>query len=332
MNVNANAGAVQSRPSNPTTASAAPAADTTPKAQTGKTSFNDVFQPAVQRLAPVALHALNFTGPLGQAPSPQTRGGNPDIGVDRVKDAKYGHVDGTPFIQGSGDANAADWNDVQQGNLGDCYFMASAGEVAKQNPQLIQNAIKDNGDGSYTVRLYEKKGDGLFGWFGHHYEPKDIRVTPDFPVDANGNQVFAGPGDANGAQKELWPSLMEKAYAQWKGSYHGIEGGNPGDAMSMLTGKDSEEKAGKDFSIDHLDQALASGKAVVASTPGGEGEKVVRPGTSLYLDHSYMVTGVDKNAGTVTLRNPWGTWTPDVVLSIADFNKYIDHVDTNPTR
>jgi len=328
MNVNANAGAVQPRPS------IAPAAttETAPRAQTGKNSFNDTFQPATERKAPVALNAFSALSLPFQSNN-TSRGGNPDIGVDRVKDAKYGHVDGTPFIQGSGDAHPADWNDIQQGNLGDCYFMSAMGEVAKQNPDVIQNAIKDNGDGSYTVRFYEKKGDGPFGLFGHHYEPKDIKVTPDFPVDAGGNQVFAGPGDTDGSKKELWPALMEKAYAQWKGgSYHGIEGGNPGDAMSALTGKDSSEKSAKDVTIDELDQALNSGKAVVAGTPENGGKKEMFENKTLYTDHAYMVTGVDKANGTVTLRNPWGTWTPDVKLSIADFNKYFSYVDTNPTR
>jgi len=258
---------------------------------------------------------------------------NPQINVDREHDATYQHMDGVPFIQGSGDENAVHWNDIHQQDLKDCYFLSSLGEVAKSNPDLIKNAIKDNGDGSYTVRLYEKKGDGPFGWFGHHYEPKDIKVTPDFPM-VNGNPVFQGTtGDTEGSKQELWPLLMEKAYAQSKGSYSAIDqGGNSGDALSIITGKDSSEKSAKDVTIDQLDQAIAAGNAVTAtSLPNGKGKEPYDNG-KLDSWHVYMVTGVDKQAQTVTLRNPWGTWTPDVVLPISELNKYMASVDFNPTK
>jgi len=326
MNVSADAGALQAR------SNTAASTLSTPKGQPGSTPgasstpaaqkpAGDSFQAEIRKVAPMALDAPRSTG-----------GANPKIDPDAGKGATYQRVDGRPFIQGAGDASVVDWNDIDQGNLADCYVMSSLGEVAKANPQLIQNAIKDNGDGTYTVRFYERQGDGPFGWFGHHYDPVDIKVTPDLPMDGSGNPVFAGTADRDGAQQELWPALMEKAYAQWKGSYHAIEGGNPGNAMSMLTGKDSDEKPGSAFTIDQLDQALRNGTAVVASTPDDGGKKELFANKTLYTDHSYMVTGVDKNAGTVTLRNPWGTWTPDVTLSIADFNKYIHHVNTNPTR
>lgn len=286
--------------------------------------------------APAAPKADAAPQPAGdQFVQAKATGGdkNPNIGVDREKNATYQHLDGTPFIQGSGDGNAVHWNDIHQQDLADCYFMSSLGEVAKANPDLIKNAITDNGDGSYNVRFYEKKDSGPFGLFGHHYEPKDLKVTPDFP-SVNGNPVFAGKtGDTDGAKQELWPLLMEKAYAQWKGGYNEIDkGGSSGDALAMITGKDSSEKSAKDVTIDQLDQALSGGNAVTATTlSNGKGKEPYDNG-KLDAWHVYMVTGVDKQAQTVTLRNPWGTWTPDVVLPIADFNKYMSTVDMNPTK
>ncbi|KAJ1403698.1 hypothetical protein B484DRAFT_225516 [Ochromonadaceae sp. CCMP2298] len=35
---------------------------------------------------------------------------------------------------------------------------------------------------------------------------------------------------------QMWPLLLEKAYAKSKGSYHAIEGGRPLEAMKDLTG------------------------------------------------------------------------------------------------
>ncbi|HEU4760294.1 MAG TPA: C2 family cysteine protease, partial [Dehalococcoidia bacterium] len=265
MNVSTDAGAVRSKPvSTASTTSTSSASSTAPKAQIGKNSANpnvgaasrsqDTFQAAGLKAAPVALNA------------PANVGGNPPINAPGGKDAKYGNVSGgTPFVQGGGDSNAVQSNDIQQGQLGDCYLMSAMGEVAKQNPDTIKNAIKDNGDGSYTVRLYEKKD----GWFGHSWEAKDIKVTPDLPLDANGHPVFAQTGDSNGSQQELWPALIEKAYAQMKGSYDSMgHGGNPGDAMSALTGKDAEEKSASGVTIDQLNDALNSGKGVVANTLG----------------------------------------------------------------
>jgi Calpain family cysteine protease len=338
MNVSTDAGARQARATPASTSTSS--TDSTPKAQIGANSANpnvgsasarnlDTFQAASPKNTLVALNAFA----PAPAPAPATPGANPPINVDAQKDAKYGKVDGTPFVQGSGDSNAVQYNDIQQGQLGDCYLMSAMGEVAKQNPQAIQDAIKDNGDGSYTVRFYEKKGDGLFGWFGHHYEPKEIRVTPDLPVDANGNPVFAQTGDANGSNKELWPALIEKAYAQWKGSYDGIgHGGNPGDAMSALTGKDAEEKGASGVTIDQLNDALNSGKGVVANTIDNGKGKAPYDNGQLVADHAYMVTGVDKQAGTVTIHNPWNKDDSGVTLSIADFNKYLGSVDFCATR
>ncbi|HYV47439.1 MAG TPA: C2 family cysteine protease [Myxococcaceae bacterium] len=324
MNVS-DAGAAPVRQNPPATPKASTTAPAAPQAPAAPAPKADAAAPATQPANDKFVQA-KATGGGGA-------NGNPKIDVDSEKNAQYQHLDGTPFIQGSGDSNVVEWNDIHQQDLGDCYFMSSLGEIAKANPQLIQNAIKDNGDGSYNVRLYEKKGDGPFGWFGHHYEAKDIRVTPDFPM-VNGSPVFAGTtGDTDGAKQELWPLLMEKAFAQSKGSYNAIgNGGNPGDAMAMLTGKDSSEKSAKDVSLDQLSQALASGNAVTAtSLENGKGKQPYDNG-QLHSYHVYMVTGVDKQAQTVTLRNPWGTWTNDVVLPIADFNKYMSAVDFNATR
>jgi len=322
MNVSADAGALQVRPNTSVSSTPkAPPASNLTSSSTAPKQAGDSFETSTKKAAPMALDAPQNSG-----------GGNPKIDPSSGNGATYQRVDGRPFIQGAGDANVVDWNDIDQGNLADCFVMSSLGEVAKANPQLIQNAIKDNGDGTYTVRFYEKKGDGPFGWFGHHYDPVDIKVTPDLPMNG-GSPVYAGTADRDGAQQELWPALMEKAYAQWKGGYSAIgNGGNPGDVMAAITGKDSTEKSGKDVTLEQLNQALSGGQAVTAGTfSNGTGKQPYDNGT-LSTWHVYMVTGVDMSSGTVTLRNPWSPNLPDTNLSIADFNKYISYVDFNPTR
>jgi hypothetical protein len=45
--------------------------------------------------------------------------------------------------------------DVHQGRIGDCYFLSALGEVALQNPTAIRNMFTYNGNGTYTVRLFD---------------------------------------------------------------------------------------------------------------------------------------------------------------------------------
>ena len=50
-----------------------------------------------------------------------------------------------------GATGAPSYLDVNQGYLGDCYFVASLGEMALQDPSLIENMITANGNGTYSV-------------------------------------------------------------------------------------------------------------------------------------------------------------------------------------
>ena len=47
--------------------------------------------------------------------------------------------------------------DVAQGNLGDCYFLATLASLAQNQPDKIKGMIRDNGDGTFSVRFYAKK-------------------------------------------------------------------------------------------------------------------------------------------------------------------------------
>ena len=56
-----------------------------------------------------------------------------------------------PLYSASG---APSYTDVNQGYLGDCYFLSSLGEVALQDPSKIENNITNNGNGTYGVEFY----------------------------------------------------------------------------------------------------------------------------------------------------------------------------------
>lgn len=47
--------------------------------------------------------------------------------------------------------------DVQQGSLGDCYFLAAVSSVIQHNPKQLMENIRDNGNNTVTVRFFRKR-------------------------------------------------------------------------------------------------------------------------------------------------------------------------------
>ncbi|MBX5484312.1 MAG: hypothetical protein IRZ16_21025 [Myxococcaceae bacterium] len=217
--------------------------------------------------------------------------------------------------------------DVLQGSIANCYMVSSFAAVAHTHPEVIENAIRDNGDGTFTVKLYEQSDYGA---------PKQVEITVD--GDLPTAQGATKPKYAKDAQAgELWVPILEKAFAQWKGNYDAIgNGGSPGEVMSALLGTRGtyfglREGMDGDALYRQLKAGLDSGKAVVAATHGEE-QEALYSGTGLYAWHAYTVLGVSEENGVkkVTLRNPWGYSEPGgngpddgiFQLTLAEFAKY----------
>jgi WXG100 family type VII secretion target len=259
---------------------------------------------------------------------------NPKIdGVTGMDGVTYGPVQGQPTIDG------VHPDDVEQGQLGDCYLLASLASIANQNPDMIEKMIRDNGDGSYTVTFYEK------GWFGS-IKPVEVTVDGQFPL-RDGRPVFAGVGDKDGDHHELWTMIVEKAYAQWKGGYSSIEGGWPHHAMEHLTGIPSQDFAPTRVSIEQLSNFHHQGYAISLSTNQDwkltiagrtlwdfdditDGPLFQKGGGQLVPSHAYYVTGVDAENGTVTIRNPWGWYHGEITLTTEEFQQAFSTVSVNP--
>ncbi len=194
-------------------------------------------------------------------------------------------------------------DDVLQGSIGDCYLAAGISSLAAADPNLVKNAIKDNGDGTFSVRFYEGVGEGG--------RPKAVFVNVDSDVAAGsyGGAKYASARDKN----ELWPGLLEKAYAKWKGGYERIgNGGNASDLFEAVSGKASNWGDVRDFKADTLFKKIqtttASHKPVAAGTWGDSSPNANFSGTGVHGDHFYTVLGAGEENGQkyVTLRNPWG--------------------------
>jgi hypothetical protein len=122
-------------------------------------------------------------------------------------------LEGELFVDG------IDATDVDQGDISNCYLAATLAAVAHTDPQIIREMVrvKDEDKGIYEVRFFDK---GLFG------PPKEvwIEVTDHMPTTRAGSPVYMRSWDrTEGGGRELWPSLVEKAYAKWHGGYHYID-------------------------------------------------------------------------------------------------------------
>jgi hypothetical protein len=228
--------------------------------------------------------------------------------------------------------NGVSGNDVMQKYLADCYLIAAMSSVAKVNPELIEKAFKKRTDGTYDVTIYEQKG--------AKWVPVKVHIDADLPHNDWTDLSYASGRD----EKELWPALLEKAFAQRAGSYGAIEGGVPGEAMSALTGKpstmtDFQAKGVKaDQVFEALKLALKEKRPATASTYGPSSDaKYTNSG--LYSDHAYSVFGVETVGGQrfVQLRNPWGESEPanngrdDGIfkLELSQFMKMFANVEIN---
>ena len=66
-----------------------------------------------------------------------------------------------PYAQSTGSLGTPEASDVNQGTLGTCYLLAALGAIADKAPQYINNAIIDNGNGSFGIRFSTGKNNGL---------------------------------------------------------------------------------------------------------------------------------------------------------------------------
>ncbi len=265
------------------------------------------------------------------------------VGGDIIKDPALHkdemNADGTPKygkknFTGPLFVDGAKFDDVQQGQLGDCYFPSAIASIANVRPEIFKDVIKSNGDGTYTVTFKDHD------WSSGKDKDVQIKVDGDLYVRSYGGPLYgSSKGSTDPKTMEMWFPLLEKAYAQWKGSYNAIgNGGASNDVFEAImggTGSQISTNSGDDRVWSTIKKALDAKKPVSAGTHD-DGGPVNYANTGVYGDHSYSVLGYEETNGTkyVTLRNPWGESEPagnganDGVfkLSLADFRKLYDNV------
>jgi hypothetical protein len=191
-------------------------------------------------------------------------------------------------------------DDIDQGNLADCYFLAGLSAVAKQNARRIQESVVDLGDGTYAVQFFN-------GTTAQFY-----RVDGDLPAYSGGNPQY----QALGHDDALWAAIMEKAFAFRRtgaGTYASIEYGGA-DAFNVLNLAHSSVMGGTAIAtLSNIKAALDANKAVIAGT-----KNAIPAGCPCVGNHMYSIESVDLKTvsilgttidlgSTITVRNPWHT-------------------------
>lgn len=237
---------------------------------------------------------------------------SPEINGQNIADpaASYSYVS---FASRPLFADGPQYNDILQGNLGDCYFLAALAGIAQSDPGLVLQAVTALGDGTYAVRLYSGSSERYY------------RLDAQLPA-SGGLPAFAGLTRNGG---ELWVALIEKAFAQFRSgsnSYASIEGGWMDEGYAALLGASTTSIQSASLSANALAQRmaneLAAGRAVTAGSLYNS-----RP---IIGQHAYQVHSVSQSGSTwnVTVYNPWGvdgnTWDANsddglLILTAAQF-------------
>ena len=121
-----------------------------------------------------------------------------------------------PLLRGNGFATGAQPVSAGRG------FHGALATVATREDLILDLIVSDDfaGQGLYTFALYK------------HGKWHEVSVDGDVPIDPSTGE----PGFLHGAPGELWPALLEKAYAKLHGSYHALENVDARCALVDLTG------------------------------------------------------------------------------------------------
>ena len=266
----------------------------------------------------------------------------PNIDVSTIGQSNLGSTYTVSTNPLYGPSGAPNYLDVNQGYLGDCYFMSSIAEVALQDPSAIKSMITDNGNGTYGVRF------DINGQIEYVTVNDLLPAMPSGYSWANGSKLEFANGSV------LWPEIIEKAYAELNqepnaphgaqlnaasDSYAGISAGDAY-ALTEITGQSvnsyalSSSTSTSTLAADNsqLAAAFSSGQCLLVGTSNNVTGNLVS-------DHMFEVVGYNSATDTLTLHNPWGaaysgslpmTFT-ESLASLAANNSWIYATTGSPT-
>ena len=220
---------------------------------------------------------------------------NPGTWAGHGRDVRFGAVAGGELFR-----DGATVGDVVQGRngpgyFGDCWLLASLAALAHTRPGVLEQAVTDHGDGTYTVRLFAEAG----------ATGEDVRVTGALPQTTDGRDAYAQRPDP----AELWVGIIEKAFASWKGGYGNLHGGLPSDALTALTGERSTTAFKDDPELGaRMQAASAEGAPMVAASAAhlSLSQGGIVPGHA----HTVLDVRQDGDRTLIKLRDTYAAYEP----------------------
>jgi len=232
-----------------------------------------------------AIHRVGtFYQPAGSSVSLEIAGQNL---VDPSTSYGYRNFASAPiFVDGP------QYNDIRQGAVGDCYFVASLAALADTDPEIIRQLVAPLGDGTCAVRFY-RGGTSVF-----------VRIDADLPTYSGGSLAYAKLT----ASGETWVAMVEKAYAFFRygeNSYSSLNWGWMADPTEEITNVATSMTWTTDMTaaslFSYIQGSLANGHAMTIGSKSTAFGPIVG-------SHAYMIKSAQVVNGTsyVTVYNPWG--------------------------
>ena len=205
------------------------------------------------------------------------------------------------------------YGDIKQGELGDCWLLAAM-TVLACHPEYMDKVLDIQGNkerakkGYFRINIYR----------GGKMVP--VLVDDRILCRKSNNRrkpfrpIFAKSRDEN----ELWPLILEKAYARFHGSFEAINGGFVHVGLVDFTGGFGSSISLGDNAVDINSGALfkrlmnynKKGFLMGAGSPSGSDADISEAG--IVQGHAYAILNVKQesdangNHQLVQLRNPWG--------------------------
>jgi len=209
--------------------------------------------------------------------------------------------------------------DVNQHAIGDCCCMAVLASFAYLYPGFIKNIITDNGNRTYTVKMYDPQG-----------QPVEVCVSNKFLCNSGGTI-----GQVTGKNNVVtWATILEKALMKWEKIYqcNGIEGIGTEHAAPPFTGD------GESFSFSPnslftselkiaIDYCLREGKICVGGFNVGD---LLCGSLTTVTGHAFTYMLADESDDAIfVMRNPWGNGDngEDGKLRIPDERTVVQTID-----
>ena len=223
-------------------------------------------------------------------------------------------------------------DDIQQGNIGDCYFFSAVGALCNY-PDFFEKIF-------HTKEKTEENAYGIYFYISGKW--KLVLVDDHFPIVGKTFKKFLF---SRSVDNELWVSLIEKAWAKLNGYYANISnGGLCCEVFTVLSEAYTEHFEFSNFKDEEVWKKMEdSTKKNYAMTAGtiDENQTYDLEEVGLCYSHAYTVIRtytIETKRGKerlIKLKNPWGNtefngdWSDYSKKWTADLKKQCDFSGEN---